>query len=103
MSNITAYNPNFITYSNHLFFNNKRLAFRKKNLFDITTNNPIYIPRSERGWYVKDKLLTVKDIEEKIVNKPVIIGISHLQWYIQEQLINCFGLTLNRNCNRQAY
>jgi uncharacterized NAD(P)/FAD-binding protein YdhS len=92
MKDISIDNPNYITYSNYLFFNKKRLAFRKKNLFDITTNNPIYIPRSDDGWYVNRQLLTVQKTKEILVNKEIIINISHLQWYIQEELIHCFNL-----------
>lgn len=81
-----------IKYSNHLFFNDRRLAFRKKLLFDITTDTPKLVPKSEQGWWINRKLLTIKKAEELCNNISVEVDITHLQWYIQVQLDECFNL-----------
>lgn len=91
MSEIKFDNKYIITYTNSLFFAGRRLAFRKKLLFDIT-NTPKYIPKSIDGWWVKRQLLTEKKAKQLCTVNPVNIDVSDLQWYKQIQLDECFNL-----------
>lgn len=92
MSTETIEKPYIITYSNHLIFDGKTLAFRKKELFDIT-GIPALIKRSEQGWWIGRNLLSPTKAKELIVNEPKQVDISNLQWYQQEQLNGVFNLT----------
>jgi hypothetical protein len=86
-------NEYFITYSNHLIFENQTLAFRKKELFNIT-NLPIHIDFNINAncWIVNRKQLTKSKAKELIISKPKIVDVSSLQWYYQEQLNHVFNL-----------
>lgn len=84
----------FITYSNWFEFNGFILAFRKKELFDIT-GIPKYIKRSEQGWWIGRKLLTPSKAKELYINEPKKVDISCLQWYRQIELDECFNLERN--------
>lgn len=92
MNDISIDNPNVITYSNHLEFAGRKLAFKHKKLFDITGKTPIYIKQSNNGWYVNRRLLTIQKVKNLIINKSITLDISHVQWYIQEQIKHCFNL-----------
>lgn len=82
--------PYTITYSNSFEFEGCLLAFRKKELFDIT-QTPTHI-KFLGHWNVKRKQLSVLKAKKLITNKPVIKDISHLQWYQQENLNHVFNL-----------
>ena len=92
MSTETIDKPYIITYSNHLFFEGKTLAFRKKELFDIS-GIPSLIKRTEQGWWIGRKLLSPAKAQELIVNESKQKDISNLQWYEQEKLNGVFNLT----------
>lgn len=87
--NIEIPNKYIITYSNHLEFEGRVLAFRKQELFDIT-NSPIHIQfnQSAQAWIVNRKQLSKTKAKELIKHEPKKVDVSDLQWYIQEQL-NC--------------
>ena len=91
MKESTIDNTYVITYTNHLFFGGKTLAFRKKELFDIT-GIPSLINRSEQGWWIGRKLLTPTKAQELIIPKCIEVDVSELQWYQQEQLNHVFNL-----------
>ncbi len=80
-------NEYFITYSNHLFFENQTLAFRKKELFNIT-NLPIHIVFNEsaKAWIINRKHLSKSKAKELLIMQPKIKDVSDLQWYQQEKL-----------------
>ena len=82
-----------ITYSNHFIFEGRVLAFRKKELFDLSTGTPTYIPHSIQGWWFGKKLLSPQKAKELIIHSPKEVDVSNLQWYIQEQLNGVFNLT----------
>jgi hypothetical protein len=85
-------NPNIITYSNHFYFEGVRLAFRKKELFNIS-ETPKYIPYNEDGfWIVNRKQLTKLKAKELIINKPIYVDVSDLSWHIQCHLEEVFNL-----------
>lgn len=86
-------NEYFITYSNHLFFANKTLAFRNKLLFDIT-NVPTLINFNEKNkyWLVNRHQLTKSKAKEIYINEPKIVDVTGLQWNIQINLDKCFNL-----------
>jgi len=82
-------NTYFITYSNNFELENKTFAFRKKQLFDITTipvlmnlkdNNNCQGYWINRKWFSLSKLKPLVRMEERIVD------VSELQWYLQERL-----------------
>lgn len=79
-----------ITYSNSFEFNGKLLAFRKKELFDIT-DLPKHIPFVGH-WNINRKQLSIKKAKELITNKEIKKDVSELQWYVQEQLNGVFNL-----------
>lgn len=86
-------NEYFITYSNSFKFENVLLAFRKKELFNIT-DTPKLIPFNENAncWLVNRKQLTISKVKELITNIPVIKDLSDLQWYQQINLDQVFNL-----------
>ncbi len=81
-----------ITYTNKLVFQGRTFAFRKRMLFDISGQTPLYIPRSEQGWWIGRHLLTPNKAKELTQIVATDIDVSHLQWYMQEQLNGCFNL-----------
>lgn len=89
-------NEYFITYSNYLIFEKQILAFRKKELFNIT-NIPTLINfnESSNAWIVNRKHLSKKKASELIVNEPKRVDVSNLQWYQQINLDNVFNLKNN--------
>jgi hypothetical protein len=86
-------NPNIITYSNWLEFEGRILAFRKKELFDIT-DTPKWIPFNETAgaWIIGRKQLSKSKAKELYRNEPKEVDVSNLQWYIQEELNQVFNL-----------
>lgn len=86
-------NEFFITYSNSFEFENILLAFRKKELFNIT-DVPKLIPFNENAncWLVNRKQLTISKVKELITNIPVTKDLSDLQWYEQINLNQVFNL-----------
>ena len=83
--------PYIITYSNHLFFEGRKLAFRKKELFEISAI-PNHIKRSEQGWWFGKKLLSLTKAKELIKMESVNVDVSDCQWYLQENLNHVFNL-----------
>ncbi len=83
-----------ITYSNHFYFEGVKLAFRKKELFDISEQFPNYIPFNKIAncWLIRRKQLTLSKAKELIINKPISVDVSYLQWYQQENLNHVFNL-----------
>jgi len=88
-------NPNIylIQYSNYLEFEGRKLAFRKKHLFDIT-ETPTFVPFNfiANAWLVKRKQLTKAKAKKLIKIEKTNVDVSNLQWYIQEQLNHVFNL-----------
>lgn len=80
-----------ITYSNYLFFNGAKLAFKKQMLFNID-NTPFLIQFKKGYWLINGKQLTPLAAKKLTVKEEVTIDISNLQWYQQEQLKECFNL-----------
>jgi len=86
-------NDYFITYSNYLIFENKTLAFRKKELFNIT-NTPTLVEFNinANAWIINRKHLSKSKAKELLINEPKQVDVSNLQWYQQEQLNQVFNL-----------
>lgn len=86
-------NTYFITYSNYLIFENQTLAFRNKELFNIT-NSPIHIDFNVKAncWIINRKHLSKSKAKELIKNEPKQVDVSDLQWYQQEQLNHVFNI-----------
>ena len=82
--------PYIITYSNSFEFNGRLLAFRKKELFDIT-DMPKHI-KFVGHWNVGRVQLSVEKAKELIKNEPIEKDVSDLQWFAQEQLNHVFNL-----------
>lgn len=86
-------NEYFITYSNYLIFENQTLAFRNKELFNIT-NLPIHVSFNEKAncWIVNRKQLTKSKAKEIYINEPKTVDVTDLQWYDQCKLDKVFNL-----------
>lgn len=89
-------NPNNeykITYSNSFEFEGILLAFRKKELFDIS-KLPIHIPFNKIAncWLIKRKQLTLSKSQDLITNKQVTVDVTDLQWFKQIELDAVFNL-----------
>ena len=80
-------NEYFITYSNYLIFENQILAFRKKELFNIT-NLPIHIDFNIKAncWIINRKHLSKLKASQLLFNEPKQVDVSSLQWYQQINL-----------------
>jgi hypothetical protein len=83
----------FITYSNYLIFEGQTLAFRKKELFNITkVPKLVEFNNKANCWIINRKQLTVKKAKELLINEPKTVDVSDLQWYQQENLNHVFNL-----------
>ena len=91
MSSETIESKYIIKYTNHLEFKGNLLAFRKKELFNIS-KIPYLIKRSEQGWWIGRELLTPFKAQELIKMEVKEVDITDLQWYQQEQLNHVFNL-----------
>jgi hypothetical protein len=82
-----------ITYSNSLQFEGVMLAFRKKELFDVS-GLPKHIPFNHNAncWLVNRKQLSLSKAKELVTKKTIDIDVSNLQWYQQENLNHVFNL-----------
>ena len=87
-------NDYFITYSNYLIFENQILAFRKKELFNIS-NIPTLVNFNEsaNAWIINRRHLSKSKASQLLVNEPKKVDVSHLQWYNQINLDHVFNLT----------
>jgi hypothetical protein len=86
-------NEYFITYSNHLIFENQTLAFRQKELFNIT-NLPVHIDFNVNAncWIINRKHLSKSKAKELIKTEFKTVDVSSLQWIIQINLDKVFNL-----------
>ncbi|MCE2706933.1 MAG: hypothetical protein LW807_07645 [Proteobacteria bacterium] len=86
-------NDYFINYSNYLIFENQILAFRQKQLFNIT-NLPILVNfnNSANAWIINRKHLSKSKAKELLINEPKQVDVSNLQWYQQINLDKVFNL-----------
>lgn len=86
-------NKYLITYSNYLIFEGQTLAFRCKELFNIT-NLPIHIAfnLSANCWIINRKHLSKSKAKELLIKEPKQVDVSDMQWYQQEQLNHVFNL-----------
>lgn len=86
-------NEYFIAYTNSFLFEGKVLAFRKKQLFNIS-KYPVFVPFNEKAncWIVNRKQLSMLKAKELVTQKEIIIDVSDLQWYQQIQLDHVFNL-----------
>ena len=93
MSEEIPNNSYIITYSNHFIFEGQILAFRKKELFNIT-GTPTLIDFNVKAncWIVSRKQLTKSKAQSLIKNEPKQVDVSNLQWYQQINLDEVFNL-----------
>lgn len=88
-------NTYFITYSNYFIFKNRVFAFRKKQLFEITST-PIHLPLKDnsgsKGYWINRQWLSLSAIEKLIVKEEKTVDVSDLQWYLQIRLDGVFDL-----------
>ena len=90
-NNLTIEQNYVITYNNHFYFEGKKFAFRKKELFNIN-QTPTHVARSNQGWWIGKKLLTPSIAKSLIIDGPVTVDVTNLQWYDQERLNHVFNL-----------
>jgi len=85
----------FITYSNFFEIEGKTFAFRRKELFDITSI-PKYMDLKNNnncfGYWINRKWLNQSRIEGIIIREPKTVDVSQLQWYDQIKLDHVFNL-----------
>lgn len=95
METSTLDNTYFITYSNYFEFENRVFAFRKKQLFDITST-PTYLQLKDnnrsKGYWINRQWLSLSAIEKLIVKGEKTVDVSDLQWYLQIRLDGVFDL-----------
>mgnify|MGYP006356946565 FL=1 len=88
-------NTYFITYSNRFELENKIFAFRKKQLFDITTV-PKYLELKNNnncfGYWINRKWFSLSKLKPLVQMKLKIVDVSELQWYDQIKLDHVFNL-----------
>ena len=84
-----------ITYSNFFEIEGKTFAFRRKELFDITSI-PKYMDLKNnnqcKGYWINRKWLSQSRIEGIIIREPKTVDVSQLQWYDQIKLDHVFNL-----------
>ena len=85
----------FITYSNHFKIGGKTYAFRKKELFDITSN-PKCIPLKDnngsKGYWLNRSWYSLTKIKDFITETPIDVNVSNLSWNVQIELDEVFNL-----------
>ena len=91
VNNITIEKPYIIIYTNLIEFEGNKLAFRKKELFNVN-NLPNHIKRTNQGWWIGRKLLTPTKAKELIKNTTFEVDVTPLQWFRQEELNHVFNL-----------
>lgn len=93
MNNEIPNNNYIITYSNHFIFEGQILAFRKKELFNIT-NIPTLIDFNIKVncWIINRKQLSKSKAKQLLINEPKQVDVSSLQWYQQINLDEVFNL-----------
>ena len=88
-------NDYFITYSNYFELENKTFAFRKKQLFDITTV-PKYLELKNNnncfGYWISRKWFSLSKLKPLVQMELRIVDVSELQWYDQIKLDHVFNL-----------
>ena len=88
-----------ITYSNYFEFEGKTFAFRRKELFYITSiPKYMYLKNNNNcfGYWINRKWVSQSKIESIIIREPKVVDVSDLQWYAQIHLDYVFNLkTLN--------
>jgi hypothetical protein len=88
-------NTYFIYYSNHFELDGRTFAFRKKQLFDITSI-PISINLKDnnncQGYWINRKWFSLSKLKPIVKMEPKIVDVSDLQWYYQINLDNVFNL-----------
>jgi hypothetical protein len=82
---------NSIIYTNFMIFNDRKLAFKNKMLFDIT-QVPFLIPFKNNYWIVNKKKLTILKAKSIIKKEQIEVDVSSLQWYQKIHLKECFNL-----------
>ena len=87
---MTEEKPYIITYSNSFEFNGILLAFRKKELFDIT-EIPKHIPFLGH-WNINRVQLSISKAKELCKPNEVKKDVTCLQWFEQEKLNGVFNL-----------
>lgn len=95
MNTETLCNTYIITYSNHIEFNGKVLAYRKKILFDITSiPNALFLTNNNgsHGYWINRKWLSESRIKALLINEPKQVDVSSLQWYQQINLDKVFNI-----------
>jgi hypothetical protein len=88
-------NLDIIVYSNYFELENRIFAFRKKELFDITSI-PKHLELKDNnnclGYWINRKWYSLSKIKNLIIKENKEIDISSLQWYEQINLQEVFNL-----------
>ena len=90
--------PYTITYTNYFKVDNKIFAFRKKELFNISTTPkhlPIKSNNGSNGYWINREWYSLSRIKQLIINEPLKVDVSNLQWNEQAELDEVFNLIKN--------
>ena len=93
VNNENQNNDYIITYSNWFQLGDRKFAFRRGELFDIT-KTPFHIPINKitSCYLINRRHISMKLIKSIIVKEEVKVDVSDLQWYDQEKLNHVFNL-----------
>ena len=84
-----------IIYSNYFHLENRVFAFRKKELFDITSTPKLLELKDNNnclGYWINRKWYSLSKLKHLVVKENVEVDISDLQWFEQINLQEVFNL-----------
>ena len=84
-----------ITYSHYFELEDKTFAFRKKQLFDITSAPKLLELKNNNnclGYWINRKWFSLSKLKPLVQMESKIVDVSELQWYDQIKLDHVFNL-----------
>jgi hypothetical protein len=88
-------NLDIIIYSNYFELENRVFAFRKKELFDITSTPKLLELKDNNnclGYWINRKWFALSNLKDLVIKEDKSLDVSHLQWYEQINLQEVFNL-----------
>ena len=88
-------NLDTIVYSNYFEIENRVFAFRKKELFDITSTPKLLELKDNNnclGYWIDRKWYSLSKLKHLVIRKNKNVDISNLQWFEQINLHEVFNL-----------
>ena len=88
-------NLDIITYSNYFELENRVFAFRKKELFDITSTPKLLELKDNNnclGYWINRKWYSLSKLKYLVIKDRKEVDVSNLQWFEQIKLSEVFNL-----------